>query len=82
MWMFASFWVIIFQCRPVRAVYDPSIAATAECIPFARFVFTSELTNALIDVSILALPICMVRKLQMQTRQKLQVMFVFAIGGL
>ncbi|KAL8893469.1 MAG: hypothetical protein Q9192_005230 [Flavoplaca navasiana] len=82
MWMFAGFWVIIFQCRPVRAVYDTSLAATADCFPFARFVFTYELTNALIDVAILALPMYMVRKLQMQTRQKIQVMSIFAMGGL
>ncbi|KAI4263331.1 MAG: hypothetical protein L6R42_001521 [Xanthoria sp. 1 TBL-2021] len=82
MWMFAGFWVIIFQCRPVRAVYDTSLAATADCFPFARFVFTYELTNALIDVSILVLPIYMVRQLQMETRQKLQVISIFAMGGL
>ncbi|KAL8904238.1 MAG: hypothetical protein Q9207_003398 [Kuettlingeria erythrocarpa] len=82
MWMFAGFWVTIFQCRPVRAVYDTSLAATADCFPFAPFVFTYELTNALIDVAISALPINMVRKLQMQTRQKVQVISIFAMGGL
>ncbi|KAL8983102.1 MAG: hypothetical protein Q9205_002565 [Flavoplaca limonia] len=53
-----------------------------DCFPFARFVFTYELTNALIDVAILALPMYMVRKLQMRTRQKIQVMSIFAMGGL
>ena len=82
MWMLATCWVVVFQCRPIRAVYNPSLAATADCVSFAWFVFTSELTNALIDVSILALPIYMVRKLQMKTRRKIQVISVFAMGGL
>ncbi|KAI4220168.1 MAG: hypothetical protein LQ349_008157 [Xanthoria aureola] len=60
MWMLATCWVIVFQCRPIRAVYNTSLAATADCVSFAWFVFTSELTNALIDVCILALPIYMV----------------------
>lgn len=82
MLMFACFWFVIFQCRPVRAVYDLSLAATADCIPFGEVVFIYELANALIDVSILALPVYMVRKLQMPTRQKLQVISIFAMGGL
>lgn len=82
LWLFAGFWVVIFQCRPVRAVYDVTLAATAHCIPFAPFVFTYELINALIDVFILVLPVVMVRKLKLQTRQKLQVMSVFLMGGL
>lgn len=82
MWLFAGFWVILFQCHPVRAVFDIKLAAEAHCFPFAAFVFTYELINALIDVSILALPIFMVRKLQMKTKRKLQVISIFLMGAL
>ena len=82
MWLFAGFWVILFQCRPVRAVYDVKLAAEAHCFAFAPFVFTYELINALIDVSILALPIFMVPRLQMKPRRKLQVISIFLLGAL
>lgn len=81
-WLFTGFWVIIFQCQPPRAVYDLKLAPKAHCVSFGPFVFVYELINALIDVCILALPIFMVRKLQLQTRRKLQIMSVFLMGGL
>ena len=81
LWLFAGFWVVIFQCRPVRAVYDVTIV-DAHCIQFGPFVFIYELINALIDISILALPVFMVRRLQLQLRRKLQVMSMFLMGGL
>lgn len=81
LWLFAGLWVIIFQCRPVRAVYDVTLAAEAHCIAFAPFVFTYELINALLDISILAMPIFVVRKLQLQTRRKVQVVSIFLMGG-
>ena len=82
LWLFSGFWVSVFQCQPARAVYDLKLAAGAHCVSFGQFVFIYELLNALIDVCILALPIFMVRKLQLPTRRKLQVIFIFLIGGL
>ena len=82
LWLFSGFWVTIFQCRPVRAVYDHKLAAGAHCVSFGQFVFIYELLNALIDVCILALPVYMVRKLQLPTRRKLQVISIFLMGGL
>ena len=82
LWLFSGFWVTIFQCRPVRAVYDRKLAASAHCVAFGQFAFVHELINALTDLCILALPIFVIRKLQMPTRQKLQIMSIFLLGGL
>jgi hypothetical protein len=84
MWWFSGFWVILFQCSPVRAVYDysPSVQAKARCVQFGHFVFFYELLNACLDVAILALPALVIPKLQLSFRRKVQVMLIFLMGGL
>lgn len=82
LWLITGFWVTLFQCRPARAVYDLKLAAGAHCVAYGQFVFIYTLLNALIDACILALPVFMVRKLQLPTRRKLQVISIFLTGGL
>jgi hypothetical protein len=84
LWWFAGFWVILFQCTPIRAVYDfsPAIQAKARCVEFGHFVFIYELLNACLDVTILALPALIVPRLQLSTRRKAQVLAMFLLGGL
>jgi hypothetical protein len=82
MWLFAGFWVIIFQCTPWRAVYDFSLQPTANCVSFGNFVFIYEFLNACLDVAILTLPLLIVPTLQLSLRRKAQVLMVFFMGGL
>jgi len=84
LWLFSGFWVTIFQCTPVRAVYDfsPSAQLNAKCLDFGQFVFIYELLNACIDVAILALPAFVVPGLHLPLRQRIQVMAIFLMGGL
>lgn len=81
-WLISGFWVTIFQCRPVRAVYDLKAAAGAHCISFKNFAFAHEVINTLTDICILALPLFMIRKLQLPTRRKVQLVSIFLTGGL
>jgi len=84
LWLFSGFWVILFQCTPIRAVYDfsPAVQANKHCVEFGQFVFFYELLNACIDVAILALPAFIVPRLQLSTPRKVQVMAIFLLGGL
>lgn len=84
LWLFSGFWVILFQCTPIRAVYDfsPTVQANKHCVEFGQFVFFYELLNACIDVAILALPAFIVPRLQLSTPRKIQVMSIFLLGGL
>ncbi|KAI1576108.1 hypothetical protein PtrEW4_002296 [Pyrenophora tritici-repentis] len=83
LWLFSGFWVILFQCTPIRAVYDfsPTVQANKHCVEFGQFVFFYELLNACIDVAILALPAFIVPRLQLSTPRKIQVMSIFLLGG-
>ncbi|PVI01492.1 hypothetical protein DM02DRAFT_613657 [Periconia macrospinosa] len=83
LWLFSGFWTILFQCTPVRAVYDfsPAIQAKASCVKFGQFVFLTEILNSCLDVIILALPAFVVPSLHLSVRQRIQVMVVFLMGG-
>jgi hypothetical protein len=78
--MIAIFIVVIFQCSPVAAVYDPAVPGT--CIQQGLFyVITAGLT-LLTDVLVLALPFWIFLDLKIGRRQKAAVIGVFVLGGL
>lgn len=82
-WFIAGFPVIIFECTPYYAVYNLTVQAiTGYCFPFGNFVLTYELLNSLLDISILVLPVSMIRKLQLPLKRKIKVSAVFLLGRL
>lgn len=81
-WVLICTFVLAFQCDPVAAAWDVALAPTAHCQALGPIVIGPEITNILIDVVILALPIHMIRGLQMHPRQKILVSLVFLFGGL
>lgn len=74
--------ILAFQCDPVAAAWDIALASSAKCQALGPIIIGPEITNIFVDVTILALPINMIRGLQMQTRQKILLSLVFLFGGL
>lgn len=72
----------IFQCKPIQAVYNLAPFSIAKCKPYGAFGFRFVFSNMTLDVLILALPIFVIRTLQLQTRRKVLVASVFLLGGL
>lgn len=81
-WGLAALLLVVFQCVPVRAAWDMLAAARARCIPFGNLIVGYELTNMLLDVAILALPIRALFRLRMSLSRKITVAFIFCLGGL
>lgn len=83
-WFLVCFLVSTVQCIPVEAAWHLELVrqGQAKCIQYGRFVFGYELSNMLLDVAILCLPIYGTKQLQLPLRQKLAVSGVFAVGGL
>lgn len=82
-WLVVCLFLIIFQCSPVPAAWRVMMRLSgARCIPATRIVFGAELANVLLDILILALPIYMVRRLQLPRRRKVVVGGIFLLGGL
>ena len=84
LWALANLLLTILQCKPVKAFWELELVAKGDgsCIPFGRVLLGYELTNMVIDIAILALPINVIRGLQMRTSRKVAVSCVFLLGGL
>ncbi|KOS38776.1 hypothetical protein ACN38_g10398 [Penicillium nordicum] len=78
-WCLAVFITVLLQCRPISLNWNKE--QTGTCINPKPFFFGNAISNLLIDVVILALPIPMVFQLQLRLSQKLTVLGIFLLGG-
>ena len=67
---------------PVHAAWDSRLALTAQCFPYGTFALGAELSNLILDVTILAIPVFVVSTLHLGTQQKVLVASMFLLGGL
>jgi hypothetical protein len=74
--------VSIFGCSPINGAWDLNAMTTAQCIDKKRFFLAASITNVCMDLAILLLPVRIVVPLQMAVRQKMEVLLLFAVGGL
>ena len=70
--------VAIFQCVPIRASWDTSIHGT--CLNLGDQFFVGGITNALIDVIILILPVPLVWRLQVSVTKRWLIFGTFTLG--
>lgn len=76
-----STFIMIFQCLPVGSVWDKSIPTT-KCINPYAFFGSSAAIGIITDFILIALPIPMLRGLQISTRKKIGIGFMFAVASL
>jgi hypothetical protein len=70
-----------FQCTPIALNWDKTIK-DGECFNAPAFWYAHAAWNTLFDLFILALPIPVIRSLQMGRNQKAALIGVFALGAL
>ncbi|KAI0015180.1 major facilitator superfamily domain-containing protein [Xylariomycetidae sp. FL0641] len=69
----------IFQCRPLKAAFDP-YEAKATCIPLLTEFICSAPINIVTDLAILALPLPVLTSMRLPPRQKVILIITFALG--
>lgn len=69
----------IFQCRPIQAAFDPYTQA-ARCLPLLTQFICSAPVNIVTDLAILALPLPVLTSMRLPFRQKIILIFTFALG--
>ncbi|PVH99870.1 hypothetical protein DM02DRAFT_528130, partial [Periconia macrospinosa] len=79
-WFIASVLVTIFQCVPVHKAWDKQVSG--RCLSLDKFVLGYELSNALLDIVLILLPVRMIHNLRLDRRQKFLVSSLFLLGGL
>lgn len=82
LWLVIEVFMNIFQCRPFAAAFDPALLFTDHCIDLQSFYSGITIANLGLDVVVLYLPLHMVWKLKLPTKQKLMLSGIFLLGGL
>ena len=72
--------VLIFQCRPVNALWDMHVKGT--CVNLALGGVIIGIINVIMDFVTLVLPVRMVWTLRMKKKWKFQLIGIFLLGGL
>ena len=81
MWWLASFWDTVFQCVPVQASWDHSIK-NARCQNIRDAALGTGISNLILDLLFLLLPVPMIWRLQVSRRIKVSLTGIFFLGGL
>lgn len=80
-WWTASFWDTIFQCVPVQASWDKSIK-NARCQRIRDAALGTGISNLILDLVFLLLPVPMVWRLHVSRRVKVSLTGIFLLGAL
>lgn len=84
--MIQTIWMVVcvceglFRCSPVQGAWDVTISAV--CQNFQLIVIAAEPFNCFLDFVMVALPIRVVRSLQLPVRHKIAVSAIFLLGSL
>ncbi|KAK6065011.1 integral membrane protein [Seiridium cupressi] len=79
-WFIASTLLIVLQCTPPQAFWE-TFLSPQYCLSNTRVLLGFEISNLFIDLAILAIPVNMVRQLQLATAKKTSLLMIFALGG-
>lgn len=80
-WGITLTFLIIFQCTPVNALWE-QMAAPQVCMSTSKLLLGYEVSNLVLDVMVLCLPLGMLRTLQLPGYRKASVGGMFLLGGL
>ncbi|KIN00010.1 hypothetical protein OIDMADRAFT_181260 [Oidiodendron maius Zn] len=75
----AFFFAVTFQCMPVSSIWNPT--PNRKCINTTAVIYAGAVCSIFEDVFIIILPIRELLALNMSPRQRLGVIFMFAIGS-
>ena len=79
-WLLINNFMAAFQCRPIRKAWSP--LTPGHCIKPLGLIIGFQAGNIALDITILALPVYAVSKLQMSLAKKISVLAIFLLGGL
>jgi len=71
----------LYNCRPIAKHWDKTIRG-GSCIGVTKILMTHNILNLATDVAMLVLPVVLVNKLQLPTKQKVAVAGIFMTGTL
>ncbi|KAI9695596.1 MAG: hypothetical protein M1820_008521 [Bogoriella megaspora] len=79
-WCITFVLLLVFQCKPVDAHWN-MLGSPKYCISTSQLLLGYEMTNLFLDVTILVLPMTMLRQLQMPGYRKASIGGIFLLGA-
>jgi hypothetical protein len=79
-WFIAATMGIILKCIPVAKSWN--VLLPGYCFNLSDFAVAIEVPNSLLDFVIVALPVRVIKQLQLSLRNKIIISIVFFLGGL
>ncbi|MCJ1463094.1 hypothetical protein MMC07_001699 [Pseudocyphellaria aurata] len=80
-WLCGDVFSTIFFCSPISAAWDPELVFTNHCRDFQAFLLGITISNLLLDVIILCMPLPMIWSLKLSTSKKLEISGIFLLGS-
>lgn len=74
----AALFINIFACRPREKIWNPN--TPGKCLALDPLYISAASFNTISDVLMLAVPVIIVWKLQINTRRKVGIIAIFATG--
>ena len=78
-WTISFFFASLLECLPITPLVEPFY--NNKCVNTIPLWYTGGISDILIDFMILTMPIPMVWKLQLPTKQKIGVLAMFSLGA-
>jgi hypothetical protein len=69
---------LLVACRPLPAYWD--VKVVGKCLNLITFTYFTNISNLCTDVIIFLMPAPMIWNLQLPTRRKILLMFIFCVG--
>ena len=79
-WFVAIEIVVLAECRPVSALWDPTVPG-GYCIDIQSFLLGAGIPNVILNVIVLLLPLPMIWTLEIEKKHKIALSSVFMLGG-
>ena len=76
----AFFFAVTFQCMPINSIWDSSV--DRKCVNTTAVIYAGAVCSIFEDIVIIILPIRELLALNMSPRQRVGVIFMFALGSL
>ena len=81
-WLVAALLCLAFQCHTEAERYNVHSLFSKQCIDLKAYWVSVTGSNMALDLIILSMPLYMVWKLRLVTRQKIALSGIFALGAL
>lgn len=81
-WLFTVVFSEIFLCSPTSAAWDPALIFTNRCGDYEALLLGVTISNIILDVIVLILPLPIIWGLQLSKRKRVMVSGLFLLGSL